>query len=65
MDDCNKLRWLGVDVCGDEKWDCVFVCINSAISPFPSFILDEIMSRGDWGEIFVIGRMSPDFVTSN
>ena len=47
MEDCNKLRWLGVDDCKDEKVGSVLLCINSAISPFPSLILDEIMSNGD------------------
>ena len=65
MDDCNKFRWLGVEVCKDGKFGSELLCVKSAISPRPSFILDDIISRGDCGEIFVMGRMSPDLVTSN
>ena len=65
MDDWSKFRWLGVEDCKDGKFGSELLCVNSAISPFPSLILDEIMSSGDWGEILVMGRMSPDFVTSS
>ena len=47
MDDCNKLRWLGVEDCKDGKVGSALLCVNSAISPLPSLILDEIMSNGD------------------
>ena len=65
IDVWSRLRWLGVEVCWDGKCCCVLLAGKSTKSPLPSFIRDEMISKGDWGDILVIGRMSPDLVTSN